>query len=97
MSWRCRRYLSIVILLASGRGAWADGIEARAKPSDSRAVKSEAKPAATRRIFILHSGVHTIFSDPWKNIAAETLREGLRKRGICEQDIIVLEIGRAHV
>ena len=46
---------------------------------------------ARRRVYLLHSGLHTILSDPAKNIAAETLKDGLRKRGVAEKDLIVLD------
>lgn len=92
MYLRCMKVcLAAATLLAGWHDARAGAVSARSKPSESSAVKAEAKPAASRRVFILHSGVHTIFSDPWKNIAAETLREGLRKRGVCDADIVVLD------
>jgi hypothetical protein len=62
--------------------------------------KGTAKPAVNlpeladksrRRVYVLHSGLHTILSDPVKNIAAETLREGLRKRGVADKDLVVLD------
>ncbi len=62
--------------------------------------KGTAKPAPTvpelankagRRVYVLHSGLHTVLSDPVKNLAAESLKEGLCKRGVCENDLVVLE------
>jgi hypothetical protein len=51
-----------------------------------------AKPGPpVRRVYVLHSGVHTVFAHPNKNIFAETMRTGLKKRGIAERDIVVLE------
>jgi hypothetical protein len=54
-----------------------------------------SKPAKAeetkRRVYVLHSGVHTILADPRKNIAAERLKEGLEKRGVSPKDIVVLE------
>lgn len=44
-----------------------------------------------RRVYVLHSGMHTILSDPWKNIAADTLRIELLRRGVRDSDIIVLD------
>jgi len=44
-----------------------------------------------RRVFVLHSGVHTILSDPIKNIAAEKLKAGLLKRSVAEKDLVVLD------
>ncbi|MBI3408832.1 MAG: hypothetical protein HY040_10785 [Planctomycetes bacterium] len=82
----------MLFLLVAAQLRGGDGdIGPKLKPSQSEELKSVAKPAAARRIYILHSGVHTIFSDAWKNLAAETLRDGLRRRGVCEQDIIVLD------
>jgi hypothetical protein len=56
-------------------------------PAKTKAAKEEPK----RRVYVLHSGVHTILSDPRKNIAAEKLRDGLVKRGISAKDIVVLD------
>jgi pimeloyl-ACP methyl ester carboxylesterase len=62
--------------------------------------KGTAKPAATepaaavkppRRVYVLHSGLHTILSDPVKNIAAQKIREGLHKRGVADKDLVVLD------
>src|SRR6266849_3479115 len=58
-----------------------------AGPAKAVVVKEEAK----RRVYVLHSGVHTILADPRKNIAAEKLREGLQKRGVAAKDIVVLD------
>lgn len=49
------------------------------------------KGAPRRRVFVLHSGLHTIMSHPHKNLAAEQLRQGLHERGVAEDDLIVLE------
>lgn len=46
---------------------------------------------AKRRVYVLHSGVHTILSDPWKNIAADSIKDGLMKRGVAARDIIALD------
>jgi hypothetical protein len=45
---------------------------------------------AKRRVFVLHSGIHTIIANPAVNISAERLNEGLQKRGIDARDIVVL-------
>lgn len=44
-----------------------------------------------RRVYVLHSGVHLVISNPNKNAAAEQLRLGLAERGVAERDLIVLE------
>jgi len=59
--------------------------------SDEPKAVSPVTDKPRRRVYLLHSGLHTILSDPAKNIAAETLKEGLRKRGVAEKDLIVLE------
>ncbi len=43
-----------------------------------------------RRVYVLHSGVHTILADPVKNAVAQHLAVGLRRRGVPARDIIVL-------
>lgn len=47
--------------------------------------------ALPRRVYVLHSGMHTILSDPWKNIFADTLRIELLRRGVADKDIVVLD------
>ena len=54
-------------------------------------VRADDPPAAKRRVYVLHSGIHTILANPEKNIAALSLREGLLERGISEKNIVVLE------
>jgi hypothetical protein len=71
------------LLLASGQNARADESEGTAKP--------EPMDKQRRRVYVLHSGLHTLLSDPAKNIAAQTLKEGLRKRGVPERDLVVLD------
>jgi hypothetical protein len=56
-------------------------------PATTEAAKEESK----RRVYVLHSGVHTILADPRKNIAAERIRDGLVKRGVSTKDIVVLD------
>jgi pimeloyl-ACP methyl ester carboxylesterase len=58
-----------------------------AEPAKPVALKEESK----RRVYVLHSGVHTILSESHKNIAAERIREGLEKRGVSSKDIVVLD------
>ncbi|MCI0376990.1 MAG: hypothetical protein L0215_05255 [Gemmataceae bacterium] len=61
-------------------------------PPDNSAEPPLAEPVRNkRRVFVLHSGVHTILSDPWKNIAAEGIKSGLEKRGVSAKDLIVLD------
>jgi hypothetical protein len=63
-----------------------------AKP-EAKAEKTEKAPPQKdrRRVFIMHSGVHTILANPNKNIAAASLKEGLLQRGISAKDIVVLD------
>lgn len=44
-----------------------------------------------RRIFLLHSGLHTILSEAGRNNAAEKLEKALRTRGVDPRDIVVLD------
>lgn len=60
------------------------------KPSGPATIVA-AKEETKRRVYVLHSGVHTILANPHKNIAAEKLRDGLVKRGISDKDIVVLD------
>lgn len=50
------------------------------------AAGKEAKSA--RRVFVLHSGIHTIIADPAINISAERLEKGLLKRGAAQDDVV---------
>jgi len=45
---------------------------------------------ARRRVYVLHSGIHTILAHPNKNIFAENMRDSLLKRGVADRDIVVL-------
>lgn len=57
-----------------------------------RLQEAPAKPGPPpRRVYVLHSGVHTILANPNKNIFAETMRDSLKKRGIRERDLVVLD------
>src|SRR5687767_7663165 len=51
----------------------------------------EPRAAPKRRVYVLHSGLHTIFADAWKNVAAESLKKGLTQRGVEERDLVVLD------
>ena len=75
-----------VLLLASS--VRADEPKGVAKPA---AGEPETACKCRRRVYVLHSGLHTILSDPVKNIAAETLKGGLHKRGVAARDLIVLD------
>jgi hypothetical protein len=48
-------------------------------------------PAAKRRVFVLHSGMHIILAPKDKNHAARTMKELLSQRGISEQDLVALD------
>jgi hypothetical protein len=68
----------------------------RAAPADGREAKAAEKatklpPKKDRRVYVMHSGVHTILANPNKNIAASSLKEGLLQRGVAARDIVVLE------
>ncbi len=84
--WRSFCLLAIVLFVPTN--IWADEPKAAAKPTAS---EPDAANKPRRRVYVLHSGLHTILSDPVKNIAAETLKEGLLKRGVAERDLIVME------
>ena len=47
--------------------------------------------SAPRRIYALHSGVHILLAHPNKNHAALMLRDELKRRGVPERDIVVLD------
>jgi hypothetical protein len=55
------------------------------------ALATPPAPVAHRRVYVLHSGVHTISSASGKNLAAHSLKDGLCKRGIAPRDIVVLD------
>lgn len=62
--------------------------------SDAAAQSDADRPQpgkSNRRVYVLHSGVHTILADPWKNVAADALKSGLMRRGIPARDIVVLD------
>ena len=48
-------------------------------------------PAAERRVFVLHSGMHIILAPKDKNLAARTMKELLSQRGISERDLVALD------
>src|SRR5262245_48395044 len=87
-----------VLALSGMAAAWGDE-RPRAKPAENAAdapakcgpTKGGPTKRAARRVYVLHSGVHTILAHPNKNVFAETMRDMLKKRGIAEQDIVVLE------
>src|SRR5947207_3323379 len=88
MDFKRHSFLALPILgLVLGPLAGADDSPEPAKP----AAKRENGEKSPRRVYVLHSGLHTILSDPIKNIAALTLKEGLHKRGVAQSDLIVLE------
>jgi len=83
-----RNILIVLLVLAGGSFVQSPCLGDKPPgPAKTVAVKEESR----RRVYVLHSGVHTILSDPRKNIAAEKLRGGLLKRGVSEKDIVVLE------
>src|SRR5579864_4973963 len=87
--FRRRRIIALVILAIISSAFASDRCLG---DSPSRGAKTVANKEVTkRRVYVLHSGVHTILADPRKNIAAEKLREGLEKRGVPARDIVVLD------
>src|SRR5438128_9033679 len=70
----------LILALAWGAGA--------AQPP---AKTGAPEPAAKRRVYVLHSGVHTILANPDKNIAAIQIGLGLMKRGVSARDVVWLE------
>jgi hypothetical protein len=48
-------------------------------------------PAAKRRVFVLHSGMHIILAPKDKNEAATTMKEMLSQRGIRARDVVALD------
>ncbi len=88
------RWFAIVF---AGLALWAIPVSA-AQPGNDVAVKGSKAPSAAegagkgkRRVYVLHSGVHTILADPWKNVAADALKSGLMARGVAARDIVVLD------
>jgi hypothetical protein len=63
------------------------------KPEKTAGAATESIPAKKdrRRVYVMHSGVHTILANRNKNIAASSLKEGLLQRGVAAKDIVVLE------
>jgi pimeloyl-ACP methyl ester carboxylesterase len=55
------------------------------------AVTVPARGDGPRRVYVLHAGVHIYFSHPWKNHAAEVLRDELLRRKVSARDIVVLD------
>jgi hypothetical protein len=90
---RCRnmtrvRLICVVAAMACAPTVFADEPKGSAKPT---AMPPEIVNKPGRRVYVLHSGLHTLLSDPAKNLAAESLKDGLCKRGVCEDDLVVLE------
>src|SRR5438105_2449669 len=89
MAFKRRSFLAFTALaLVLGPWARADDSKEPTKTTAGKGGKAEKPP---RRVYVLHSGLHTILSDPVKNIAALTLKEGLHKRGVALSDLVVLE------
>jgi len=66
----------------------------RAQEKDEPKKPAAENPPAKqdrRRVYVMHSGVHTILANPNKNIAADSLKDGLLQRGIPAKDIVVLD------
>ncbi len=81
-------WLLVLALFAANPEGRAEEPKGTAKEASSL---PELADKSRRRVYVLHSGLHTILSDPAKNIAAETIKDGLRQRGVAERDLIVLE------
>src|SRR5947209_3302500 len=84
--WPC--LLLLILALYPDQFACADKPIGTAKQA---LTEPETVEKSTRRVYLLHSGLHTIWSDPIKNSAAETLKEGLHKRGVAIKDLVVLD------
>lgn len=84
--------LTLLALGGAGRGDPAPaGDKPAAKAGPAVGVEPGAAKPAKRRVYVLHSGIHTILANDNKNIAAETLREGLLARGVDDRDIVVMD------
>lgn len=71
--------IAIALLLISANVACADPPAANANA-----------PIAKRRVFVLHSGLHTVLSDPHPNFATENIRDVLIEDGIKARDIVLI-------
>jgi hypothetical protein len=60
-------------------------------PNFTFAAEGEKAQEKPRQVFVLHSGLHTIFSDRDPNRVSESIHGYLRKQGVAEQDIVVLD------
>lgn len=79
----------LALLLCTAAPVGAEEAEVPRKSPDD--ITAEPPLANKRRVYVLHSGLHTILSDAWKNLAAEKLQDGLYQRGVAKNDLIVLE------
>src|SRR4051794_31584825 len=71
---RAVRLLLLVVVLAISPSAADVGEKAKVK----------------RRVFVVHSGIHTILANPSLNIGAERLADGLIRRGISPADVVIM-------
>jgi pimeloyl-ACP methyl ester carboxylesterase len=87
---------SLLVCLFAG---WSSRGQDQAAPAANSKQEATAAPSAAnlpanndrRRVYVMHSGVHTILANSNKNIAAASLKEGLLKRGVAAKDIVVLD------
>lgn len=57
----------------------------------TQAVADASAERQPKRVYVLHSGMHIYWSHPWKNHAAEVLRDALVKRKVPAEHIVVLD------
>ncbi len=86
-----RRFIQITCFALFGfLGFGAGSTSAGQKPIGTTGQGSAAA-GSKRRVYVLHSGVHTILAGPTNNHFAHTMRDALKKRGIAERDLVVLD------
>ncbi|MBM4072601.1 MAG: hypothetical protein FJ271_27290 [Planctomycetes bacterium] len=97
MSAKSRLLIAIAFVgltLGSGTASAQPGgadVAVKGTSAASAGTPVDGVAKSKRRVYVLHSGVHTILADPWKNVAADTLKAGLVARGVTARDIVVLD------
>jgi len=87
VGFRQSSWIALVLASAAGSLALADP-PILGTPQVEPAPDKDGN--ARRRVYVLHSGIHTILANKNKNIFAENMRDSLIKRGVAERDIVVL-------
>jgi hypothetical protein len=80
-----------VCATATGQERSVPALPAKLAKGAGAATENVPAKKDRRRVYVMHSGVHTILANPDKNIAASSLKEGLLQRGVAARDIVVLE------